>query len=313
MGNKSNAGLTERRIVRKISRLINEPLNDDCAYMKSGGTYLAFTIDSISEGTHIPPGAKPQDIGWYAVGVSLSDLASSGADPWITMVSLVIPEEKKGIITRIMRGAYECATRYASRIVGGDTKQGSQMTITTVCVGRTSSPVTRSGAQPGEHVYLTGCVGRPASIFYQKRPDPERLLRIYPRCELAGFIRRNATSCIDLSDGVVTSLYHISESSKCRLQIDLSSIPIDDGIALLPGGFKKSERVRIAINFGGDYELLFTSAEDIPGVVKGVRVTRIGRVLPGRGVVDSQGKPIPDYGYEHFSRRWIGKRSDEIS
>ena len=304
----SAKSLTERAIISEISRILGERLDDDCAYIKIGDTYLALTIDSISEVSHVPKGASPEDIGWFASTVSLSDLASSGADPEILLLSIVAPRNRRILIPRIVKGANDCARAYSARIVGGDTKEGARLVLTSVGVGRMPRPVTRSGARPGDSIYLTGAIGKCAAGYHDrnKARGAKKVLRISPRCALAGFMRVHASACIDLSDGLVTSLYHLADASNCKMQVDLSRAPIDDDLTRIIKRVEPREQLRIAANFGGDYELLFTSSDRISGSAEGVRVTKMGRVASGAGVVDEMGRGIPDEGYEHFSDRWIG-------
>jgi thiamine-monophosphate kinase len=302
--------LAEREIISGISRILGERLDDDCAYIKLGNIYLALTVDSISETSHIPKGATPEDIGWYAAAISLSDLASSGADPDILLLSIVAPRKKRTLITRIVKGANDCARAHSARIVGGDTKEGTYLVLTSVGVGRTPRPVTRSGARPGDSIYLTGEIGKCAAGYYDmnRARGAKKVLRISPRCALAGYVREHASACIDLSDGLVTSLYHLADASNCGMRVGLPKAPIDEDLACVAKCVGPDERLRVAANFGGDYELLFTSSDRIASSVGDVRVTKIGRVVSGAGVVNEKGRAIPDEGYEHFSDRWIGTR-----
>lgn len=307
--------LAERGIISAISRITGEKLDDDCAYIKVGKTFIALTVDSISESTHVPKLSSPEDIGWFASAVSLSDLASSGAEPVCLLLSIVAPWGRRGSIPSIVKGAMECASAHSTRILGGDTKQGESLVLTSVGVGRTSRPVTRSGARPGDSIYVTGMMGGCAAGFLECKSASGRkkILRIRPRTNLASLVRSRASACIDLSDGLVTSLYHIARASGCAMKVDLSKAPLDKRFVRLTPDLGRDEMVSIASNFGGDYELLFTSSARIPGRVRGVCVSRIGEVVRGEGVVDPKGRPVPDEGYEHFSDRWIGERLRSLS
>jgi thiamine-monophosphate kinase len=300
--------LTERGIISAISRIVGERLDDDCAYMRVGRTFIALTVDSISESTHVPKRSSPEDIGWYASAVSLSDLASSGAEPVCLLLSVVAPWDKRGSIPSIVKGAMECASAHSTRILGGDTKQGESLVLTSVGVGRTSKPVTRSGARPGDSIYVTGRMGGCAAGFLEDRyaSGRKRVLRIRPRTNLASLVRSRASACIDLSDGLVTSLYHIARASGCGMMVDLSQVPLERRFTWLTRKFDDKERIAVAANFGGDYELLFTSSARVSQLERGVRITKIGRVVRDEGVVDMGGQLIRDEGYEHFSSRWLG-------
>jgi thiamine-monophosphate kinase len=301
--------MTERAIIDSISGILGEKLDDDCAYMKVGGTYIALTIDSMPVSTHVPEGATPEDIGWHSIAVSLSDLASSGADPECLLLSIVAPRGKRAAIPRIIKGAKGCASHHSTRIAGGDTKEGEELVLTSVGIGRTPRPVTRAGARPGDSIYVTGTMGRCAAGFLEedRKIGARSILRIAPRTALAGFIRSKASACIDLSDGLITSLYHLSKASGCSMKLSTAGVPLDTRYTALALGLSKKEMVRVALNFGGDYELLFTSSSRVPASVKGVRVTHIGKVTLGDGVIDENRRLIQDEGYENFSDRWIGK------
>lgn len=302
--------LGEREAVARLIQLFDPDgvrrLGDDCAVLDLGKEFLLTTTDMICRKTHLPEGARPVDMGWYAAAINLSDIAAMGGRPLGMLFALGLPgqtswDEVEGIST----GIRNCCSEFGIPVLGGDTKENESLTISGTAIGTVPKGeiMWRKGARPGDIIAMTGRLGRP--LQWSRDGSPEgvsALLRLEPRIregqQLAS--SRAVTSCIDISDGLSTSLHHLSDASQVGLEIDFDSLPMTEGLSV-----KEKE---LAIHYGGDFELLFTvdpgRAEKVFSADPGsVPMTRIGVVTEETSVrmtVDGGSQPLPDRGYEHF-------------
>ncbi len=297
----------ERNIVaRLISALDSDGsrmLGDDCAILEMGDDCLLLTTDMITKASHMPDGASPEDIGWYAAAVNLSDIAAMGGEPLGMLFALGLPRDTDSAwLDALISGIRECADNYKSPILGGDTKENTNPTISGVAVGRVAKNriLRRNGAKPGDILAMTGNLGR-GLIWEKENINPEILLRIEPRVTEGMALAQTGavTSCIDISDGLSTCLYLLSKASGVGFTVTEEQMPMDACLS-------KAERMR-ALHWGGDFELLFTVSpdrfEELAAKVPGI--TRIGEVTADISINIRSGgsmKPLEDMGYEHFRR-----------
>jgi len=167
--------------------------------------------------------------------------------------------------------------------------------------------VLRSGAKPGDQIYVSGELGGAAaalSRLAESKPAGAKLLRHFrpqARVAVGQWLRRHrvASAMIDLSDGLSTDLEHICQESRVGAEIDAEAIPLAQ-----VGPCEKRVALALALHGGDDYELLFTSAAAVPPVIAGVRVTRIGRIKRSAGMrltaADGKSQPLKAGGWEHF-------------
>jgi thiamine-monophosphate kinase len=260
-------------------------IGDDCAIFRPRASEdLLFTTDQMIEGVHFLPSAKPEEVGHRALARSLSDIAAMGGDPNFCLVSLAVSSEKW--IAGFFRGLMKLARATGTQLAGGDVshvtgeaKASRGLKPTLLCdvmvcgsIPRGQS-LRRNGARPGNAIYVSGALGRPWDR------------RIEPRLALGRSLRKRATSCIDLSDGLSLDLHRLCVESGLAAEVD--RVPIARGATL--------ER---ALHGGEDYELLFT----LPAGARAPRgTTRIGAIVRGRkGAVRFQGQTLPPAGYNHF-------------
>ncbi len=277
-------------------------LGDDCAILKFGNEYLLMTTDMIAEETHIPKKSKPEDIGWYAAAINLSDIAAMGGTPLGLLFALGLPRETDIVwLERLTSGMKECCDSFDIPVLGGDTKENQSLTIAGTAFGRVSKGqiLRRSGAKPGDILAMTGKLGR--GMLWKRTGDPAHVLRIAPRIPEGRLLAESGavTSCIDLSDGLSTSLHHLSREGNVGFDVEFESLP-------MPEIFDGKDREK-AIHRGGDYELLFTVNPKKADVLLekdfGCPVTLIGQVISGHAITLLGGEcemPLPDRGYEHF-------------
>lgn len=256
---------------------------DDCAVLAPRSRATLVTTDMLMEGVDfVLAEVDPVAIGRKAIGVNLSDIAAMAGVPTAVVVSVSLPKHPPGRTTRdlaeqLYRGMREVADGFGVPIVGGDTNtwdNGLVISVTALGEVTERGAVLRSGAKPGDVIFMTGRVG--GSIL-------GRHLAPTPRVREALALHHVVTlhAMIDISDGLAADLNHILTESRCGAILNASSVPIhDDAVAL-------SQRtgqtpLHHALNDGEDFELIFTvSAADavMLGVQSPVPVYRIGECV----------------------------------
>ena len=319
------SSLGERALIDRITaRLATPPWvvvgpGDDAAVIEpERGALDVLTTDALVEGIHFERAFVPDRcIGHRALAVNLSDLAAMGARPRAALLSLVLPDTMAvAAVDAIVDGVITLAARQQVALVGGNiTRSPGPLMLDVTAIGavRRRRILRRSGALPGDEVYVTGTIGDAAAglQMLRERPDAanectERYLRPDARTR-AGWLlgaNRAATSCVDLSDGLADGAWQLAGASDAGIAIDPAAVPVSDAARawLERAG---ADPLRAAITGGDDYELLFTVRPSHRGRLRGVRrllgdlpVTKIGVVTKGRAVTFG-GEAMPG-GYEHF-------------
>ena len=299
-------------------------IGDDAALLRpASGMQLAVAMDTLNAGVHFPEATSPADIGWKALAVNLSDLAAMGATPaWCTL-SLSLPVADPVWVEAFLDGFLELANAHGVALVGGDTTRGPlSVCVTAHGFVEAGSALLRSGARAGDDIWVSGTLGDAAGALalvkggqsgfsYAKiHSDPLlfRLDRPTPRVALGRALRGIATSCIDVSDGLLADLGHVCAASGAGAEVELASLPLSPA---LRSTFDEDMRRALQATGGDDYELCFTAPEsartDVEQAARnaGVAVARIGRVVAGGGVAafDADGNPCTPSrtGYAHFA------------
>ncbi len=300
--------------------------DDGAVLAVPNGQQLVAAVDSMVEGVHFLPGTRAEDLGWKALAVNLSDLAAMGASPAWALLSLTLPRADAAFVDGLAAGFNTLARRYKLSLVGGDTTSGP-LTISVTVLGLVPAgqALTRRGARPGDAVFVSGVLGGGAAGLHcldKSHSDADRLLaapgdarevvieryrRPYPRIELGRSLRKVASACIDLSDGLLADLGHLCRASGVGADIDIARLPCSPGLEPL---FGEAGAIEYALGGGDDYELCFTVAEHKADglaadlVRAGYEVTRIGRITDSGEVraLGPGGKPVtPRWrGWEHF-------------
>lgn len=280
-------------------------IGDDAALVSvpRGETLLA-SVDASVEGIHFRRDwLEPQEIGYRAVTAALSDLAAMAARPLGMLLSLAVPESWMADLDRIADGIGEAATRFHSPILGGNMAAAGELSITTTVLGSAFAPLTRSGARPGDTVYVTGALGgsRAALARLQRNESPGdarvRLAKPVARLTEARWLAdAGATCAIDISDGLIADLRHLAAASNVNVEIDASTVPVFASASLSD-----------TLDGGDEYEIAVTSPVrlDTASFFQrfGIPLTAIGRVRDGEPTVEVRGARVADVtGYDHFSR-----------
>jgi len=312
--------LGERRAIEVLKRVFDRGqtlgIGDDCALVEWGEHYLLVTTDVVSQRMHVPPGATPYQIGWYLVAINLSDVAAMGGDPLGFVAALALPRSLDlNFLRELARGMDECAKEFGIAILGGDTKEGTEITLAGTAFGRVRRDrvLLRSGARPGDLVAVTGDLGRSgwAGRAVRAGTDVARamdvLMRPHPRVEEGKLFAEGGcvTSCMDISDGLGTTLAQMGELAHVGFEVDWSKLPVYREVRTLPA----EEAQSLALYWGGDYELVATvrpeKADDMARTFREHRhtIAICGRVLPTPPnvlLVDGGRETLHPHGWEHF-------------
>ncbi len=304
-------------------------LGDDCALLSVGGRTLAISIDLSLEGVHFRTDWLAfREIGWRATAAALSDLAAEGATPLGVLVSLGVPGNPKGLpdgrrqrrtsnaspAVQIMAGVGAAARNVGASVLGGDLVRSPRYLVDVCVLGVAQRPVRRSGARPGDGLWVTGRLGGAGLALAAVRAGRggrggrlapalrRRFARPVPRIAAGRWLaRRGARAMIDISDGLAGDAGHLAAASGVGVAIELERVPCWPGVTPLA-----------AVRSGEEYELLVamprrfgTASARAFGRATGLPLTRIGACTPGRGVrVTYDGRPItPPPGFDHFPAR----------
>jgi thiamine-monophosphate kinase len=291
-------------------------IGDDAAVLDVlPGQKLVVALDTIVEGRHFPAGTAPEHIGYRALAVNLSDLAAMGATPaWMTL-SLSLPAAEESWVSAFARGMFELADRFAVELVGGDTVRGP-LVVSVQIAGWVEADrwLTRSGARPGDLLFVSGCTGEAAAglAVLQRQVQSSaatehlvsRFLRPEPRVALGRALRPFATAAMDVSDGLLTDLDKLCAASGCGAEVDVDALPASPAMRAI---FDDERCVQYALAGGDDYEIIFTvSPQDIDRVrqlAQAHAVRHIGVMTGGSAVRclrDGREYAVAYRGYDHF-------------
>jgi thiamine-monophosphate kinase len=307
------------RFFTRPARRATLGVGDDCALLQpTPGTTLAISTDMLIEGRHFLSTVPADRLGHKALAVSLSDLAACGAQPVAFTLALALPRAEEAFLADFARGLFALADREACELIGGDTTRGPLAVCVTV-FGElpTGAALLRSGARPGDDLYVSGTLGdaRLALEAFRGRValDAETFRRVRqamelptPRTALGMRLRGVATSAIDVSDGLAGDLGHVLRRSGVGAVVDIDALPHSDALAAQPIALRRE----CLLAGGDDYELVFTALPSRRDAVvaaaanAGVAVTRIGRIEAGAGLrlIDRSGESVAsEFGsFDHF-------------
>jgi thiamine-monophosphate kinase len=294
-------------------------VGDDCALLDSTpGRQVCISSDMLVEGRHFLPTVQPARLGHKALAVNLSDLAACGAEPRAFTLALAMPRADEAFIAGFAQGLWALADEHGIDLVGGDTTAGPlNICITVFGEVPTGQALLRSGARPGDDLWVSGTLGDaraslecfrgqlqlPADHFELARRAMEMP---QPRVALGRLLRGIASSAIDLSDGLTGDLRHVLRASAVGACVQFDALPRSALLAALPLPVQRT----CLLHGGDDYELLFSAPPQQQAAVRdaghqtGVPVSRIGRIEAGSSLrlVDSAGQPLeaPGAGFDHF-------------
>jgi thiamine-monophosphate kinase len=296
------------------SEAVIVPVGDDAAVMQGSSGPLVATVDTIVEGRHFSTRYfSPQAIGVRAVEGAVSDLVAMGATPKYILCALILPERSTvEEIEGLYFGIRQSLDRVRADLVGGDTNSGSEnLSISVTALGELPlgfTGIRRSGARPGDLVFVTGGLGGSATGLALLTSDQAgfeevKQYHLTPRCrvDLVEKLRGCASAAIDISDGLSSELSHLATQSGVGITIEYEKLPIKAGVieAAATLGIDPS----IAVLHGGEeFEILFTAAPEYVLLLASF-ATVIGEVVHGEGVVLTHAgarSPLVARGFVHL-------------
>ena len=314
--------LIKKKILSKDKQVLVN-IGDDAAVIKSSpNRLLIFTTDTMVERIHFDlTYFTPEEIGWKAMVANLSDIAAMGGLPKYALVTVGLPKFMRAEdVLSIYKGASKIAKRYNCKIIGGDTTLAPKdIFISIALLGEVEKEllVTRSGAKKGDLICVTGNLGEAqAGLEFLKKHGRQKLsfvrkhLQPQPRIKEARILvkKLNVNSMIDISDGLSSELFHLTEESQLGAIIYEQNIPVSSKCLRLATLLNKKP-MSWALSSGEEYELLFTvdrkDLSKIEKIKKKVNISFIGEMVDKRDgvkLIQKSGakKELNKMGFVHF-------------
>lgn len=281
-------------------------IGDDAAILRvPRGDELVVSVDSAVEGQHFRAGwLTPHEVGYRAVAAALSDLAAMAAHPIGVLVAIVVPTAWRTRLGELADGIGEAVDVAPTNIRGGNLSAGEEMSITTTVLGHAFAPLARSGARPGDFVYVTGRLGGAGTGLAQLLAGDRagtfraRYARPIPRLAEARWLAdHGASSAIDVSDGLVGDLQHLAAASAVGVELVAEQVPRPPDVD-----------IELALRSGEEYELIVTTPREFDRAEFERRfmlpLTRVGAIVSAApGSVRVSGVLAAGHsGFDHFAR-----------
>lgn len=327
------AELGEQAIIARIVSRLDVPSwvelgpGDDAAVVKPPrGLREVLTTDALVEGVHFDRAFVPADaVGHRSLAVNLSDLAAMGAGPRAVLLSLALPGDlTAAFLDGFLDGFLAHAAAHRAAVIGGNiTRTPGPLVINVTAIGtvKPRRALTRSGARPGDEIYVTGWVGDAATGLAMLRGAGDMAATLESAC-VARYLRPEprlraglqlshydaASSCVDLSDGLADGLRQLAQASGVGIDVDAAALPISQASRAWHEA-SGTDALTAALAGGDDYELLFTVRPRHRGRLRGARrrigdlpITRIGVATRSLELVlrDASGSRALPPGFEHF-------------
>ncbi len=330
--------LQERQLVEKIARALASGSRSESARLKLGigddaavispnrRTEWVLSCDTFLKDVHFRAKTHPPDsVGYKALARASSDLAAMGATPRYFLLTIALPASRTGPwLDNFLKGMASAARELGITLIGGDTTSSRTVFVSITVLGEIAPglALTRSGARPGDIIYVSGKLGR-AQLGLElvlRGHSQNRQLRtllqphLYPqiRIELGSWLaqHRLATSAMDLSDGLSTDLARLCIASKVGARIYASKLPavVIPATAARKLGNRKLDPLQLALHGGEDYQLLFTiaprQAKKLSRAPGESAITAIGEITRDRQLnlvqADGTDKPLKSQGWDPF-------------
>lgn len=316
--------MRERTLIdRLLKPLADHPaargLADDAAVIAPPlGRDLVLTHDVLACGIHYLASDPPSDIAWKLLAVNLSDLAAMGARPVGVLMGLGLSvAEDEAWLVAFAQGLKRALDLWQVPLLGGDTVAGlDRAVLGLTAIGQVAGggAIGRSGAQPGDDLYVTGTIGDAglglAIARGEANPDKyllSRFRRPEPRLAMGHALVGVASAAMDVSDGLLIDAQRLAAASGVRIEIDITQLPLSEAAAARTA--RSDEALIKRATAGDDYELLFTAPAALAAIVAAsaaaakLRLTCIGKVVAGEGlrITGGQGRDLRPVrlGYEH--------------
>jgi thiamine-monophosphate kinase len=311
--------IRERLGVRR--KAVVTGIGDDAAVLAADDRKLLATTDMMLEGVHFDPGlVTPRQLGFKLIGVNVSDIYAMGGRPAFALLGIAAPGDTgEEFVEGLLDGVDEACKAFGVSVVGGDVSSSRKgMALSATLLGHAEKPLLRSGARPGDGIYVTGTLGdsscglevlrsiahpvdlgRPVHMAMEwNLIEPLLRRHLMPKPRRPGGWAGEASALIDVSDGLLIDLTRLCSESAVGARIYAERVPLSR--ELIPVAMSLGRDPRgFALTGGEDYELLFTSRRE--GNIRGA--TRIGEVVgSGMTIVGSDGseREFGPEGYQHF-------------
>ncbi|MCK5818777.1 MAG: thiamine-phosphate kinase [Psychromonas sp.] len=297
-------------------------IGDDCAILDIPvGYQLVVTTDTLVAGVHFFDDVDPYLLGYKSLAVNLSDLAAMGAKPKWTSLAITLPRVDPQWLAEFTRGFFALADKHNVTLVGGDTTKGPRsITICAKGIVKTAMALQRNAAKVDDLIVVSGIVGDAAIglacklkqlALSQQDVFIAVLEHTEPRIELGESLVGLASSCIDISDGLIQDLSHILTASHCSADIFVEKLPLSlaHKNALNTKQIDEKSSLNYSLNGGDDYELLFTIAQKqfklLKNKFKTIDLTVIGCIIKQKTqqinlTKNKQTLVLPVMGWNHF-------------
>lgn len=299
-------------------------IGDDCALIElPPGKLLAISMDTLVADVHFPAKADSALIAHRALAVNLSDLAAMGAEPLAFTLALSLPKAEESWLEGFSRGLEVLVNTYHCPLIGGDITKGPlSITIQVHGLLNKGEVMTRSGAKPGDLVYVSGelgAAGLAVSLMNNgmllDKPDTQELHTAYfqpvPRINLGQSCAAIASAAIDISDGLMADLGHIAKQSGVGIELNAKAIPIARAVKKFMSTMgDKNQGLNLALTAGDEYELAITVPQEQQKALEqtaaalNIPLALIGYVVKGSRVkcLNNEGHEIEvkTSGYQHF-------------
>jgi thiamine-monophosphate kinase len=318
--NKSENDLVnmiEREIGRARTKQLLLSLGDDAALWAPARDHeTVLTCDWFLEHTHFLRDKHPADaVGWKCLARAVSDIAAMGGSPKCFLLSLALPNELTGKwMKEFLAGLRRASKALTCELAGGDTTRSNKALISISVIGevRRGYAILRSGAAPGDGIYVSGTLGeaelglrglrrtrgiaKPTNAALRKHLYPQ------PRLALGAWLAKNrlATAMMDLSDGLSTDLPRLCAASGVGAMIESNSLPVTSLART------EDDASELALHGGDDYELLFTvtkrNARSLPRKFRGLQLTKIGEITRDKKILTEKTTLLRSGGWDPFRR-----------
>lgn len=293
-------------------------IGDDCAVLPAGEGELLFSTDLLMEGVHfLRSESSPEDVGWKAAAVNLSDIAAMGGKPVATFLSIALPKDAQGEwAERFIEGYRQISSQYDVPLLGGDTTSSLRdIAVNVGILGRCQSGkrLMRSGAKVGETIYVTGPLGDSAAGLQAilkgiRRSEEvktliERHKHPLPRVDAGVILIQSGKvgAMMDISDGIASDMRHIMKASKVGAVIALDRLPLSSELISVCAE-QGWDRYWLSTSGGEDFELLFTGPDGLENELD-IKVYPVGKIVDGnelRWTVEGSAVDYDYMGYKHF-------------
>ena len=293
-------------------------IGDDCAVLPAGEGELLFSTDLLMEGVHfLRSESSPEDVGWKAAAVNLSDIAAMGGKPVATFLSIALPKDAQGEwAERFIEGYRQISSQYDVPLLGGDTTSSLRdIAVNVGILGRCQSGkrLMRGGAKVGETIYVTGPLGDSAAGLQAilkgiRRSEEvktliERHKRPLPRVDAGVILIQSGKvgAMMDISDGIASDMRHIMKASKVGAVIALDRLPLSSELISVCAE-QGWDRYWLSTSGGEDFELLFTGPDGLENELD-IKVYPVGKIVDGNELTWTVEGSAVDYdymGYKHF-------------